>query len=78
VLEEARSEAERLDCRRILWEVLWELSAIVDARGDTEAAKALRAEARGLVERIAESLDDEELRSSFLDRSDVIAVRSAR
>jgi class 3 adenylate cyclase/tetratricopeptide (TPR) repeat protein len=78
VLEEARSEAERLEHRRTLWEVLSELSAIVDGRGDAEAASTLRSEARSLVEQIAASVDEEELRSSFLERSDVIAVRSAR
>jgi hypothetical protein len=41
-----------------------------------EAARELRAEARRLVERIAESVDEEELRSRFRDRPDVKAVLS--
>jgi cob(I)alamin adenosyltransferase len=76
VLGEARSEAERREHRRVLWEVLHELSEILDVQGDTEAARELRAEARRLVEGIAESVDEEELRSSFLDRPDVKAVLS--
>ena len=76
VLREARSEAERLECRRILWEVLWELSEILDLQENAEAARGLRAEARRLVEQIAESVDQEELRSGFLDRPDVMVVLS--
>ncbi|HEY2965156.1 MAG TPA: adenylate/guanylate cyclase domain-containing protein, partial [Actinomycetota bacterium] len=52
VLGEARSEAERREHRRVLWEVLHELSEILDVQGNTEAARELRAEARRLVEGI--------------------------
>jgi len=78
VLGEARAEAERLECRRILWEVLWALSEILDVQGTPEAATELRAESRRLVEGIAESVDEEDLRSGFLGRSDVRVVLSGR
>jgi tetratricopeptide (TPR) repeat protein len=76
VLGEARSEAERREHGRVLWEILRELSEIFDVQGDVEAARELRAEARRLVEGIAESVDDEALRSSFLGRPDVKLVLS--
>jgi tetratricopeptide (TPR) repeat protein len=76
VLAEARSHAERLEHRLVLWEVLRELSQIAAARGDAEQAAGLRSEARGIVERIADGLDDEGLRSSFLARPDVRVVLS--
>jgi tetratricopeptide (TPR) repeat protein len=78
VLGEARSKAETREHRRVLWEILRELSEIVDVQGNVEAARELRAEAQHLVERIAESVDEEQLRSSFLDRPDVRLVLSGR
>jgi class 3 adenylate cyclase/tetratricopeptide (TPR) repeat protein len=75
-LGEARSEAERREHRRVLWEVLRELSEILDAQPNAEGARELRAEARRLVEWMAESVDDDELRSSFLGRPDVKVVLS--
>jgi tetratricopeptide (TPR) repeat protein len=76
VLGEARSEAERREYRRVLWEVLRQLCEILDVQGNVEAARELRTEARRLVEGIAESVDEEELRSSFLNRPDVKVVLS--
>ena len=78
VLGEARSESERSEYRLVLWEILRELSEIVDVHGNAEAARELRGEARRLVERIAESVDEEQLRSSFLDRPDVRLVLSGQ
>jgi class 3 adenylate cyclase/tetratricopeptide (TPR) repeat protein len=75
VLGEARSEAERREHRRVLWEILRELSEILDV-GNAEAAGELRAEAGRLVEGIAESVDADALRSSFLGRPDVKLVLS--
>jgi len=71
VLGEARSEAETRGHRRVLWEIVRELSEILDVQGNVEAARELRAEARRLVDQIAASVEEEELRSSFLDRPDV-------
>ena len=71
VLGEARSEAERREHRRILWEILGELGEILDEQGNAEAASELRGKARRLVVGIADSVDEKELRSSFLDGPDV-------
>jgi class 3 adenylate cyclase len=76
VLGEARSEAEKRQHRRILWEILGELSEILDEQGNAEAARELRGETRRLVAGIADSVDEEELRSGFLDRPDVKVVLS--
>jgi hypothetical protein len=59
--------------RRLLWEIDWELSLIVADRGDAEAA-ALRAEAASVVTEIAETIDEDDLRSSFLSLPKVRAV----
>ncbi|HEX2422610.1 MAG TPA: hypothetical protein VHN56_05620, partial [Actinomycetota bacterium] len=65
-LREARSGAEDLGHRRILWEILAKLGRIV---GDEERAE-LEEEARGIVQTIADTLDGD-LRASFVDRPDV-------
>jgi tetratricopeptide (TPR) repeat protein len=74
VLHEARSEAELLECRRVLWEILRELSLIALARGDAASASALRAQAGRVVDWIAGSIEDEGLRASFLARPEVASV----
>jgi tetratricopeptide (TPR) repeat protein len=76
VLREARSEAEALGCRRVLWEILRELSRVLASSGDPTEAAGARAEAARLVRQIAESIDDPRLRTSFLGRPDVHAVAS--
>ena len=65
-LREARSAAESVRHRRILWEILAKLGRIV---GDEERAE-LQKEARSIVETIADTLDAD-LRASFVDRPDV-------
>jgi tetratricopeptide (TPR) repeat protein len=65
-LREARSAAESVGHRRILWEILAKLGRIV---GDEERAE-LQKEARSIVETIADTLDAD-LRASFVDRPDV-------
>jgi tetratricopeptide (TPR) repeat protein len=74
VLREARSEAEALGHRRVLWEILRELSAVRAAEGDLEEAGRLRGEAGRIVREIAETVEDERLRSSFLARPEVKVV----
>jgi ATP/maltotriose-dependent transcriptional regulator MalT len=66
LLRDARSRAEDMDYRRLLWEIDAELAGIAAARGDEAAAAELRAEASSIVSAIAETIDDDELRSSFL------------
>ncbi len=76
-LLDARSEAERLGFRRmILWRIDAELSGIAASGGDGARAAELRNEARSVIEQIAGSIDDPELRSSFLSLPDVQAVTS--
>jgi hypothetical protein len=65
-LREARSAAESVGHRRILWEILAGLARIV---GDDERAE-LRTQARQIVETIADTLD-RDLKASFVDRPDV-------
>ena len=65
-LREARSAAEGLGHRRILWEILGELGRVV---GDDERA-GLQAEARSIVRSIAGAFESD-LRASFLARPDV-------
>ena len=56
---------------RILWEVLVGLSRLAAARKNDQDAADLRAEARRLVMQIAETIDDDALRSNFVSRTDV-------
>ena len=74
-LLDGRSEAERLGFGPILWRIDVELSGISAARGDAAHATELRNEARRLIEQMSGSIDDAELRSSFLGLPDVVAVR---
>jgi ATP/maltotriose-dependent transcriptional regulator MalT len=76
VLIEARAEAERLAFRTILWRIDVELSGVSATRGDAARAAELRGEARGLIEQIAASIDEPELRTRFLDLPEVAAARS--
>ncbi|HET7929048.1 MAG TPA: tetratricopeptide repeat protein, partial [Actinomycetota bacterium] len=74
LLREARSRAEDMGFRRLLWEIDWELSRLAAGRGDANEAAALRAEAASIVSAIAETIDDAELRASFRALPDVRAV----
>jgi class 3 adenylate cyclase/tetratricopeptide (TPR) repeat protein len=76
-LLEGRLEAERLGFGPVLWRIDAELSGIAAERGDASRAVDLLDEAKGLIEQIAASIDDTELRSSFLGLPDVEAVRSS-
>jgi hypothetical protein len=76
-LVEARSEAQRLGFRMILWRIDAELSGVAAESGDTARATELRDDAKDLIGHIAESIDDPELRSRFLGLPDVAAVRSS-
>jgi tetratricopeptide (TPR) repeat protein len=77
ILREARSEAEALGHRRVLWEILRELSGVRAARGDPDEASRLRDEAGLIVHEIAGTIDDPELRASFLARPEVQPVEVA-
>jgi hypothetical protein len=75
-LLDARSEAEWLGFRTILWRIEAELSGISAASGDASHAAELLNEARGVIEQIAGTIDDADLRSSFLALPEVRAVTS--
>ncbi len=75
-LREARSEAERMGHRRILWRILWELSGVRAAAGDVDEASRLRGDAARVVSEMAATIDDERLRSTFLARPDVKGLLS--
>ncbi len=77
VLTAARSEAENVESRRVLWEILRELGELSAARGDAAGAAELLAEAGRIVGQIAETIPEEELRAGFLARPDVKALSSA-
>jgi class 3 adenylate cyclase/tetratricopeptide (TPR) repeat protein len=77
-LLEARSEAERLGFRTILWRIDTELGGLSAADGDATRTTELRGEAGSVIEQIAESIDDTELRASFLALPDVRAALSER
>ena len=68
-LREARSAADGLGHRRILWEILAELGRI----GDDDESAEMRAEARRIVERIGNDVE-RDLRASFLARPEVSAL----
>jgi tetratricopeptide (TPR) repeat protein len=74
-LGEARERAERLGERRALWEILAMTADLRDDDGETNAAADLRHSALAIVEEIAAGVDPE-LRSSFLSRADVVALRA--
>jgi len=76
-LRDARSEAEPLGHRRVLWEILRELSDVREAREDPDEASRLRAEAGRVVLEIAGTIDDEPLRTGFLARPELEAVLAA-
>jgi hypothetical protein len=63
---------------RLLWEIDLELSGVAADRGDVGEAAALRAEAASTVSAISLTIDDEELRASFLALPDVRAALSER
>ena len=76
LLREARSRAEDMGYRRLLWEIDAELSRMAADRGDAAEAAVLRAEAASIVSAIAETIDDAELHASFLALPDVSALLS--
>jgi class 3 adenylate cyclase/tetratricopeptide (TPR) repeat protein len=75
-LLDARSETERLGFVTILWRIELELSGVSAAAGDAAHAAELRKEAGSVIDQIAGSIDDAELRSSFLALPDVRAATS--
>ena len=70
-LLEARIEAEAIGSRRILWRVL---EALGQLEGDAGRAEELHREALQVIDYIAEHIDREDLRATFLGQPGVRAV----
>ncbi len=62
-LEQARDKSEMLGSRRLLWKIL---ASLAEVESDAERSKALKAEARSIVESIANSITHQNLREAFL------------
>lgn len=73
-LVEARAAAEAIGSRRMLWRILATLSRLEAAQGQLNQAEALRRQAQGIVEYIADHCPPD-LRESFLALPDVREVR---
>jgi ATP/maltotriose-dependent transcriptional regulator MalT len=73
-LQEAYREAEALQARWALWQVLAGQAKIEAERGNIADAESLRAQAGELVTYIADRAGSNQLRASFLARVDVQAV----
>ena len=73
ILEEARSEAERLGSRRALWRILASLADLADQ----SEADVLRQQARDIIQIIADHIGSETLRASFLGTAQIRALFAA-
>lgn len=73
LLHEARGVAESIIARRILWQILAAMSDLKARRGDAASAETLRADARAVIQFIAEHTPDD-VRDSFLRLPQVRAV----
>jgi len=70
-LREARTAAEAIGSRRMLWQILFALSKL---ETDPTEAENLRQQAREIVKYITDHIDQDDLRRSFLDLPNVRAV----
>jgi hypothetical protein len=69
--EQARVAAQAMGSRRLLWQIL---AALAGVESDTGKSAALIAQAREIIQFIADHLHAEEMRSRFLQSEDVSAV----
>ena len=74
VLREARQAADALGFAPILWRIDITLGGIAADTGDTARAAELRGHAWTIVDHLAATIDDEQLRASFLALPEVRAV----
>jgi len=77
LLNEARTEAERIPSRRLLWQIYTTLSEMESERGNMAHAENYRTHARATIGHIVEHTPPN-LRASFLNRHDVRAVMKSR
>jgi tetratricopeptide (TPR) repeat protein len=69
--EQARPAAEALGSRRLLWEIL---AALAGFESDIEKSAALKAQASGIIQFIADHMHEDEMRSRFLQSEGVSAL----
>ena len=74
VLVTARTEAEGLGARRILWKILVALAEANESLGHDEKAIELRDEASQVIHYLAGQIEEQSLRDSFLQRPAVRAL----
>ncbi len=68
--EQARLSAETLGSRRLLWQIL---AALAGVESDPGKSAALKAQAREIIQFIADHITSDELRSLFMRSKDVSA-----
>jgi tetratricopeptide (TPR) repeat protein len=73
-LLEGRDLARQLGFAPVLWQLDAALGELASRAGDAARADELRDEARTIVERLAASIDEEDVRASFLRLPAVVAV----
>jgi tetratricopeptide (TPR) repeat protein len=71
---EAKRAGQETGARRLLWQILWELSKLETAAGNASDAGPLRQQAQEMANYIADHAGDEELRASFLSLPQVQSV----
>jgi tetratricopeptide (TPR) repeat protein len=74
VLEEARTEAVAIVCRRTLWQILTTMGVEAVRHDDRETARGLASEARRTIDFIAAHAGSDDLRASFLGLPQVKAA----
>jgi predicted ATPase len=72
-LEQARSEAERLGSRRLLWQII---AILAEVESDKELSGRLKAESQEIVQYITNRITRQDLREAFLRYAAVSAVLS--
>jgi tetratricopeptide (TPR) repeat protein len=76
ILLEGREAAEQLGFAPMTWRIDMALSGIAAGAGDAARATELHRSAKAIVDRIAGTIDDEELRARFLRLPDVEAANA--
>ena len=77
-LTKALEHAENMHSRIIIWQVQAALAELADRQGKSDQSRQHRALAREIINYIAARTGSEELRESFLNRKDVIALRESQ
>jgi hypothetical protein len=71
VLEQARSAAEKLGSRRLLWQII---AILAEVESDKDLSMGLKAEAQEIIQYIANHITRQDLRASFLRFAAISAV----